>query len=253
MFLDWFVFGVEEKRKDMAKIPSLKEMMNAGMHFGHSASKWHPNMKPYIFTVKKNVNIIDLTKSQQMLENALEFIKNLTSEKKVILFVGTKKQVKLPLEKMAQEVNMPYVTEKWPGGALTNFSMFRKSIKKYQDLLQEKEQGKLEKYTKKEQIEFEKEIEKLETKVKGLVNLNKMPDAVFIWDIKKENIAVAEARKKNIPIVAICDTNANPKLVNYPIPANDDATKTIHLVLDMVKQTIQEEHNTSSSSIEQDK
>lgn len=230
----------------MTKIPSLEEMLNAGMHFGHSTSKWHPKMAPYIFTSKRGVHIIDLTKTQQMLENALEFMKKLSSEKKVILFVGTKKQVKIPMEEMAKEVGMPYVTEKWPGGALTNFSIFKKSIKKYQDLLQEREQGKLEKYTKKEQIEFEKLINKLEVKVKGLVNLNKMPDALFVWDIKKEKIAVSEARKKNIPIVAICDTNVNPNMVNYPIPANDDATKTINLTLDLIKQSIQEGKNTSS-------
>ena len=230
----------------MTNIPSLEEMLNAGMHFGHSTSKWHPQMAPYIFTAKRGVHIIDLTKSQQMLQNALEFMKNLASEKKVILFVGTKKQVKVPMEEVAKEIGMPYVTEKWPGGALTNFSVFKKSIKRYQDLLQEKEQGKLEKYTKKEQIDFEKLISKLEVKVKGLVNLNKMPDALFVWDIKKEKIAVSEARKKNIPIVAVCDTNVDPNQVNYPIPANDDATKTINLILDLVKQSIQEGKNTSS-------
>ncbi|MFW5888610.1 MAG: 30S ribosomal protein S2 [Patescibacteria group bacterium] len=230
----------------MTKIPSLEEMLAAGMHFGHSTSKWHPKMKPYIFTSKKGVNIIDLTKTSQMLEEALEFMKNLTAEKKLILFVGTKKQVKHPMEETAKETGMPYICEKWPGGAITNFSILKRSIKKYQDLAKEREQGKLAKYTKKEQVEFEKEIGKLETKVKGLVNLNKLPDALFVWDIKKERIAVSEARKKNIPIIAICDTNTNPSLVNYPIPANDDATKTVELVLDMVKQAIQEGKRSSS-------
>jgi small subunit ribosomal protein S2 len=232
----------------MTKIPSLEEMLAAGMHFGHSTSKWHPKMRPYIFTSKKGVNIIDLTKTGQMLESALEFMRNLTAEKKVILFVGTKKQVKNPMEEMAKEIEMPYICEKWPGGALTNFSVLKKSIKKYQDLVQEREQGKLSKYTKKEQVDFEKEIGKLETKVKGLVSLNKLPDALFVWDIKKEKIAISEAKKKNIPIVAICDTNTNPSLVNYPIPANDDATKTVHLVLDLVKQAIQEGKKDSANS-----
>ncbi len=215
-------------------------MLNAGKHFGHSKSKWHPKMEPYIFTSRKGVYIIDLTKTQEKLSQALEFIKNLSSESKNILFVGTKKQVKKPLKKLAEETGMPYITEKWLGGYLTNFPVIKKSIKKYNNLVQEKQQGKLEKYTKKEQLEFDRLIEKLEKKFGGLANLNKMPDALFVWDIKKEKIAVEEARKKNIPIIAICDTNTNPELINYPIPANDDATKTIKLIINTVKEAIQE-------------
>ncbi len=224
----------------MTQAPSLKEMLDAGMHFGHSKSKWNPKMKPYIFTTKNGVHIIDLTKSQKMLETVFEFIENLVGEKKQILFVGTKKQAKAKITEIAKEVNMPYINEKWPGGALTNFTVFKRSIKKYNDLSAEKEQGKLEKYTKWERMVFEKQIEKLEKKVKGMANVNKLPDALFIWDIKKEKIAVSEARKKNIPIIAVCDTNVDPSLVNYPIPANDDALKTIELILDLVKKSVEE-------------
>lgn len=228
------------KEKNMTKIPSIEEMLKAGMHFGHQKSKWHPKMAPFIFTDRKGVHIIDLTKSQKMLEEALEFMKNLAKESKVILFVGTKSQVKVPMTKMAKEINMPYVTGKWLGGLLTNFGTIKKSIKKYVDLLEKKNSGKLDKYTKKERLEFDREISRLDVKVGGLVNLNKIPDAIFVWDLKKEATAIAEAVKKNIPIVAICDTNVNPKDVKYIIPSNDDATKTIKLVLGLIKEAILE-------------
>jgi small subunit ribosomal protein S2 len=234
----------------MTKVPSLKEMLDAGMHFGHSKSKWNPKMEPYIFTSRNGVHIIDLTKSQEKLEVALEFIANLANEKKQVLFVGTKKQAKAKIAEIASEINMPYVNEKWPGGALTNFGVFRRSIKKYNDLLAEKAQGKLDKYTKWERVVFERQIEKLEKKVKGLTNLNKLPDALFVWDVKKEKIAILEAKKKNIPIIAVCDTNVDPNSVNYPIPANDDALKTIELILNSVKNAVEEGQKNESKKSE---
>ncbi len=230
------------------KIPKIEEMLEAGMHFGHSKSKWHPKMKKFIFDSRKGVYIIDLIKAQKSLENALNFLKNLTSEGKTVLFVGTKNQVKQPLKEMAKDIGMPYVVEKWLGGALTNFLVIKKIIKKYITLTDEKKQGKLEKYTKKERLNFDREIEKLEKRVGGLVSLNKIPDALFVWDIKKEKTAVTEAKKKNIPIVAICDTNTNPDLINYPIPANDDATKTISLLLSCIQDTIKNAKSTSKNS-----
>lgn len=222
----------------MAKTPKIEEMLEAGMHFGHSLSKWHPKMKKYIFTSRKGVYIIDLVKAQKCLETALSFLENLASEGKTILFVGTKNQVQKPIKDLAVSLNMPYVTEKWLGGTMTNFSVIKKLIKKYKDLVEEKKQGKLDKYTKKERLDFDREIAKLELKVGGLVNLGKIPDALFVWDIKKERTAIVEARKKNIPTVAICDTNTNPDLINYPIPGNDDATKTIKLILACLEETI---------------
>jgi len=225
------------------KLPTIEQMLESGMHFGHSASKWHPKMKPYIFTERKGVYIIDLAKSQKMLGTAIEFMQNLTRESKTILFVGTKNQVKKDLRATAEAVGMPYISEKWSGGILTNFPIIRKMINKYKGLQDEKAQGKLDRYTKKERSEFDKEIKRLETKVGGLTNMNKLPDALFIWDIKKEKTAVAEAIIKNIPIVAICDTNANPSLVNYVIPGNDDASKAVKLIMECITANLLEAKN----------
>lgn len=229
----------EKAKEIMPKLPSLEEMLNAGMHFGHRTSSWHPKMEPFIFTSRKGVHILDLNQTQKKLGNALEFLEKIVSEGKVVLFVGTKNQAKKPLEDLAQETKMPYVNNKWIGGLLTNFPVVKKSIKKYNDLIAEKESGKLDKYTKKEQIEFDKEISRLGEKFSGVAELKKMPDALFVWDIKTEKIAIEEARKKNVPVIGVCDTNSNPELVNYPIPCNDDATKSIKLVLDLVKKTIE--------------
>ncbi|MFH1822596.1 MAG: 30S ribosomal protein S2 [Patescibacteria group bacterium] len=222
------------------KIPSIEEMLKAGMHFGHRTSRWHPKMEPFIFASRKGVYIIDLIKARKKLTVALEFMKKIVSEGKSILFVGTKNQVKKPLKKLALDIGMPYVVGKWSGGSLTNFEIIKKSVRKYKDLLSKKQSGKLEKYTKKERLDFDKDIAKLEVKVGGLVSLNKLPDVLFIWDVRKEKTAIAEARRKNIPIIAVCDTNVNPTNINYVIPANDDATKGIKLVLSCIKEAAEE-------------
>lgn len=215
-------------------------MLKAGMHFGHRTSKWHPKMAPFIFTSRNGVHIIDLTKTAQKLEEALNFIKKNVSEGKAVLFVGTKDQVKAEMKAMSIEAGVPYVTEKWLGGFLTNFPVIKKLIKKYKDLQEKKMTGKLDKYTKKERLDIDREISKLEARVGGLVDLNKIPDAMFIWDIKKEKTALAEAKKKNIPVIAVCDTNVNPDGIDYIIPANDDASKTIKLVMNTVKEAVVE-------------
>lgn len=233
--------GTEAKKgKNMPKIPTIEQMLKAGMHFGHHTSKWHPKMAPYIFMARNGVHIIDLMKTRKMLSSALEFIQKFASEGKIILFVGTKTQVKEPIRKMAQATGMPCVTGKWMGGTLTNFPIIKKLINKYKELLNDEASGKLKKYTKKEQMDFKKEITKLEEKVGGMTNLTRLPDAVFVWDIKTEKTAVLEARKKNIPIVAVCDTNTNPTGINYIIPSNDDATKTVKLLIELIKETIAE-------------
>ena len=213
-------------------------MLEAGLHFGHRASRWHPKMKPYIFTKKNDIHIIDLTQTDQLLNRALSFITKLKEEGKTVLFIGTKTQCKEEIKQFAQAANVPYVTEKWLGGTLTNFNVIRRSIKKYQNLLSQKQAGKLSKYTKKEQLEITRDIEKLELKVGGLVTLIKAPNALFIWDIKKESTAVKEAKSSNIPIVGICDTNSNPTYIKYVIPANDDSTKGLKLILDLVKKAL---------------
>jgi len=222
----------------MSKLPKIEELLKAGAHFGHRTNRWHPKMKPFIFTSKNGIYILDLNQTLAKLQEALDFISQMISESKSILFVGTKPQVKTALKKMAEDTKQPYIVGKWLGGYLTNFSIVKRSVKKYTDLIEKKAAGKLDKYTKKEQLDFDREIKKLELRVGGLTSLNKLPDAMFIWDIKEEATAVAEARKKNIPIIGICDTNVNPELVTYPIPANDDATKTIGLILESIRQTI---------------
>ena len=219
-------------------IPKLEEMMKAGVHFGHRTNRWHPKMKPFIFTKKNGIYIIDLEKTQEKLSEALEYMSKLVKEDKNILFVGTKKQVRETMKKMAEEIKQPYITGKWLGGLLTNFSVIKKSIKKYQDLLNDRESGRLNKYTKKEKLDFDREIKRLEERVGGLVGLTKLPDAIFIWDLKEEKTAVIEAQATNIPIIAICDTNVDPSLCAYPIPANDDATKTVDLILNSIKDTL---------------
>lgn len=224
----------------MSKIPTIEEMLKAGMHFGHKTSKWHPKMAPFIFGTRSGVHIIDLAKSRQMLETALDFMGKFAAEGKTILFVGTKVQVKQPLKAMAEEIGMPYISEKWLGGTLTNFPVIKKMIKKYVDLKSDKATGRLSKYTKKEQLDMDREMEKLGLKVGGLTNMNRLPDAVFVWDIKNEKTAVEEAIKRNIPIVAVCDTNSNPEMINYPIPSNDDATKTIKLLTSVITAALKE-------------
>ncbi len=234
----------------MIQLPSVEEMLKSGMHFGHRTNRWHPKMKPYIFGVKNGLYVIDLVKSREMLGQAIEFMSNLVMEGKSILFVGTKNQVKATMKKAAEDSGQAYVVGKWLGGYITNFPIVKKSIKKYQDLIEKQATGKLEKYTKKEQLDFARDIKKLEARVGGLVGLNKLPDALFIWDIKEEKTAVDEARAKHIPIIAICDTNTNPEVANYPIPGNDDSTKTIELVLASVKKNLIEAKKNQKAAAE---
>ncbi|MFH1255288.1 MAG: 30S ribosomal protein S2 [bacterium] len=221
-------------------LPSIEEMLKAGMHFGHRTSKWHPKMEPFIFGSRKGVHIIDLRKTREMLGSALEYLKDQASEGKTILLVGTKMQVKNIMKKTAEEAGVPFVSSKWLGGSLTNFPIIRNLIRKFKDLSEKRDGGKLDKYTKKERLDFDSQISKLDNNVGGLASLAKTPDIIFIWDIKKEKTAFTEALKKKIPIVAVCDTNANPDGVKYIIPSNDDASKGIKLVMNLVKEAILE-------------
>lgn len=215
-------------------------MLKAGMHFGHRTSRWHPKMEPYIYGTRAGVHIIDLRKTYTQLETALDYLKKMAAENKTILFVGTKDQIKEKLAAAAQSVGMPYVSNRWIGGTLTNFAIIKKQIKTYLDLKEKKETGRLAKYTKKERVGFDKQMAKLELMVGGLTELKKMPDVVFIFDIKNDKTALAEAKKKGVPLVAVCDTNVNPDGIQYVIPANDDASKSISLLLDAVTEAIKE-------------
>jgi len=222
----------------MIKTPSIEEMLKAGMHFGHRTSKWHPKMAPFIFGEHSGIHIINLEKTQEFFRQALEFVSQLAAENKTVLLVGTKDQVREKIVAAARELNWPYVENRWLGGTLTNFAVIKRLIKNYLDLKERKETGKLAKYTKKEQLEFSRKIEKLEKMVGGIASLKKLPDAIFIWDIKHEKTALAEANKKGVPVVAVCDTNVNPDGVKYIIPSNDDATKTVALALDYFQQAV---------------
>ena len=215
----------------MVKIPTLEELLQAGAHFGHKTSKWHPKMKPFIFEERQGIHIIDLEKTQKALEQALNFAKKTTARGGVVLFVGTKKQAASLVSAKASVAEMPYVNKRWLGGILTNFAVINQVIRKYKDLTRKQEKGELGKYTKLEQLKFSEQIKKLEDNVGGIKNLLKIPEAVFILDIKKDKTALDEAQRRGVKIMALCDTNVNPKGVDYVIPCNDDAVKALDLMV----------------------
>lgn len=223
-----------------AIIPELLDLLKAGVHFGHKTSRWHPKMKPFIFGERGGVHIVNLEQTQEKLKEALDFIKNLGKEGKVLLFVGTKKQAAAIISKCATECGMPYVEHRWLGGTITNWTEIFKLIKKYVDLKGQQEKGGLQKYTKKEQSEFAKDIARMSQLVGGISTLTKIPDAIFIIDIKREETVVREANQKGVPVIALCDTNVNAELVQYPIPGNDDALKSIELITQLVAQAYKE-------------
>jgi small subunit ribosomal protein S2 len=218
---------------------TLEELLEAGAHFGHLKGKVNPKMKPYIFTMRNNVHIINIEETKILFDKALIFLKKMLSDNKLILFVGTKRQAKNAVEKLANSLNMPLVVTRWLGGTLTNFDTIQKSLKRLNDLNNEMKSEDLEqKYTKKEIGLKEKECAKLVHDVGGLTLLNKLPDAIFLVDPVSEKTAVAEARNLNIPIVAILDTNADPQMIDYPIPANDEAVKTINLLCTVLEKEL---------------
>lgn len=224
----------------MATLPTLEELLKAGVHFGHALSKRHPKMTPYIFSERNGVHIVNLEKTQEQLKAAVEFARHCGATGQKLVFVGTKEQAQAIVKTAALACGMPYVTTRWLGGTITNFAVLKKLLKKYHDLLRKKEKGELGKYTKKEQLEFEREIIRLEESVGGIASLEKIPDALFVIDVKYEDTAVREARKKNIPLIALCDTNVDPSGITYCIPANDDATRSIELITNAIAAGVQE-------------
>lgn len=232
----------------MPNIPSLEEMLKAGLHFGHHSSKRDPKMAPYIYSERNKINIIDLELTQSKLKEALEYVSQVAATGGVVLFVGSKNQARPLIEKYAKDCGMPYVNYRWLGGTFTNLGSIVKLIKKLKTLEQKQSSGELDVYTKKEQLEFQRTITKLNQLVGGIKNMERLPQAVFVVDVKKERTVVAEANKKNVPIVAITDTNANPDKVNYPIPANDDAVKSIELITSLIAQAINEGKGKLSAS-----
>lgn len=217
---------------------NVDEMAAAGVQFGHKVSKLHPKMKHFVSGIKNNVHTFDLEKTEKEFQKALEFIARLVAEGKSIIFVGTKVQLKNLIKDGAEEIGVPYVTERWLGGTFTNFETIQKRVNYYKDLEKQKVSGGLEKYTKKERLGFDKELALLKTKFEGIRNMSKLPDAVLILGIDKDITAAREAKRKGIKIVAIVDSNVNPDIVDYPIPANDDAISAVKYVLEKVKDCI---------------
>lgn len=219
---------------------NYNELLEAGVHFGHLKRKWNPNMAPYIFMERNGIHIIDLNKTVVKIEEAANALKQIAKSGKKILFVATKKQAKEVVGNTVKPLNMPYVTERWPGGMLTNFATIRKAIKKMSVIDKMSTDGTFEVLSKKEKLSISRDREKLEKVFGSIADLTRLPAALFIVDIHKEHIAVAEARRLGIPTFAIVDTNSDPTIVDYPIPANDDATKSISLIMSIIAKAIQE-------------
>ena len=219
-------------------ILNTDEMQTAGLKFGHNVSRLHPKMKDFVSGIKNNVHMIDLEKTAKEFDRALKYISHLASEGKIILLVGTKIQIKEFTKNTAEACQLPYVAERWLGGTLTNFETISKRVQYFKELETKKNTGGLEKYTKKERLLFDKELESLKKKFEGIKNMAKLPDAVLVLDVKKDIACVREARKKGIVIVGVVDTNIDPTLADYPIPANDDAISSIKYILEKVQETI---------------
>ncbi len=222
----------------MPKAATVEELLKSGAHFGHLTRRWNPKMKEFIFMQRNGIHIIDLKKSQKYLEEALEEVTNLARAGKTILFVGTKKQSQEIIKTEAIRCGMPYVTHRWLGGMLTNFSTVRKSISRMEDIDRMSKDGTFDELTKKEGLMLEREREKLENTLGGIANMSRLPGAIFVVDTIKEHIAVNEAVKLNIPIIALVDTNSDPDIPDYIIPCNDDSARTIQLITTQVADAI---------------
>jgi small subunit ribosomal protein S2 len=219
-----------KERINMAFDVSMRHLLEAGVHFGHQTKRWDPRMKPFIYTARNDIHVIDLKQSLERLEAAYNFVRDLVSSGGKVLFVGTKKQAQDAVREDALRCKMPYVTNRWLGGALTNLATIRKSVRKYKKLVEQKEKGIFDKLPTKEVSKLTKEMVKLETNLGGILEMTKQPDAIFVIDTVKEEIAVREARRLGIKVVAVVDTNSNPLLVDVPIPGNDDAIRAVKLM-----------------------
>jgi small subunit ribosomal protein S2 len=227
-------------KKIMTNLPSLEELLKKGVHFGHKTSKRHPKMSPFIFTKRNGVHVIDLEATVEKLQEALAFVEKIVKADGTILFIGSKKQAKEVVKAAAESCGMPYIIGRWLGGTFTNFDNIVNLTKKLDTLSKDKEEGVWERYTKKEQVTLDKQLNKLEDTVGGIRKMKQLPQAVFVVDIKKEKTAVLEANKVKLPIIAMTDTNTNPDFVQYPIPANDDAIKSIEIMTGLIAQAVKE-------------
>ena len=224
----------------MAKMPTLLEMLKAGVHFGHQSSRWHPKMKQFIFGERGGVHIIDIEKTQTQLERAMTFVTETTARGGVIVFVGTKRQAQPIVEACAKDAGVPYINTRWLGGTLTNFAQIQRLIRHYLELKDKSAKGELKKYTKLEQLQFSREIEELEEKIGGLSTLTKLPDALFILDARHEKTAVREATTMGVTMVALVDSNVNPRGIRYVIPGNDDAVGSLEMVTELIAAAVKE-------------
>lgn len=223
----------------MAKV-NIQELLDNGVHFGHLTRKWNPNMAPYIYTERNGVHIIDLYKTAAKIEESSEALKKIANSGRKVLFVATKKQAKDVVAEKAKAVGMPYITERWPGGMLTNFVTIRKAVKKMASIDRMKTDGSFDALSKREKLQINRQREKLEKNLGSIADMTRLPGAIFVVDIKKEHIAIAEAQNLNIPIFAMVDTNSDPRLVDFVIPSNDDASKSIDKVLSHITNAIAE-------------
>ena len=219
---------------------NLMEMLKAGVHFGHKTSLWNPKMAPFIFTQRNSIHIFDLEKTKQKLETALNFAKDLASKGGIILFVGTKRQAKDEVRKAAEAAGMPYVTTRWLGGTFTNFKTIQRTIKKMEKFERLIADGEISKYTKKEQLMIKREIEKMKTFFSGIQEMKRLPDAIFVLDVKYDKIPVKEANQTKVKVIGLVDTNSDPTGVDYLIPSNDDAIKVISFMANIFAEAINE-------------
>jgi len=229
-------FEKEERKQTKPKMatPKFDELLEAGCHFGHLKRKWNPAMAPYIFMERNGIHIIDLYKTAAKIEEASNALKQMAKSGKKVLFVATKKQAKEAIKEKAGAIGMPYVIERWPGGMLTNFPTIRKAVKKMTTIDKMDKDGTFDNLSKREKLQIQRQRAKLEKNLGSIADLGRLPSALFVVDVMKEHIAVAEAKRLGIPVFAIVDTNSNPADIDYVIPANDDASKSIEIVLDAV-------------------
>ena len=227
---------------------SIEQMLKAGVHFGHQTKFWNPKMQPYIFGDRKKVHIINLEKTLECLEPTIGFCKKLAASNNRILFVGTKRAARRVIKEEAERCNMPYINHRWLGGMLTNYKTVRSSIRRLEILNSQEEEGKFENLTKKEVLGIKREMEKLERSIGGIKNIGGLPEALFVVDVENEKIAVAEAKKMGIPIIGIVDTNSNPDDIDYVIPGNDDAIRSISLISRIISNACLEGFETSGGT-----
>jgi len=235
-------------------VPSelIKQLLEAGVHFGHQKKRWNPKMEKFIFGERSGIYIIDLEKTEECINRARDFLLETASKGEFVLFVGTKKQAQEVVHQEAVRAGMYYVTERWPGGLLTNFSTIKKSINRLKEIEKMRLDGTFQKFTKKEVAGMEKELAKLNKNFSGIVNMERMPKAIFVVDTKKEETAVNEARRLSIPVIGLIDTNSDPNLVDFPIPGNDDATKSIRAVTVLMAEAVIEGRKKFLSYLSQD-